>query len=188
MASETKTVATTHTGWGVFDGRVFNNNVCRSGQNDAWYYTYTYGFRTFVAGDIITGVRIRTYQGYESGPANGWSIQLTQATTRQGTAKSGSMGATTNCANCGVQTKGSSSDLWGMTAAALKTLLNNSNFGVAHHIFGYVANTLHIDGSEIVVYYTPAPGYGHEVSQVLPANIAKVSQVITANIAEVSQT
>lgn len=191
MASETKTSATTHSGVGSGDGRIYNNDVCRSGNSSSgWYYVYVYGFRTFVAGDIINGVRIRHHCGYGSGgPSQDYDIQLTNATTGQGTAKTNiNLGITANCASCSLQTHGGSSDLWGLSAAAMKTLVNNSNFGVAIQWHGFVAQQLYEDGFEIVVYYTPPPpGYGHEVSQVLSANIGDVIQVATENIGKVSQ-
>lgn len=159
MASETKTTATTQSGWGSGDARIYNNNVCRIGSLDQWYYAYTYGFRTFIAGDTITGVRIRHHCGWDSGGGQGYfDIQLTNATTRQGTAKTNiAMASTSSCANCGLQTQGDSSDLWGLSASALKTLLNNSNFGVAWYHDGVGGPSSYQDGFEITVYYTPAP-------------------------------
>lgn len=154
--TQTKTSATTHSGWGGGDARIFENNVCRSGSNNDWYYAYTYGFSTLGAGDTVTGIRIRHTVSSDGGsPANQYEIQLTNATTVQGTKKDAQTApAEGNCTNMStIKTHGGISDLWGLSAAAAKTLINNSNFGVALHIEGFGANTYYEDGFEIVVYY-----------------------------------
>ena len=82
-----------------------------------------------------------------------------------------------------------------LTAAALADIKNNDNFTLAlvEHDADY-SNTdtgdraLDISiafGTTITLDYTLVTGYGHEVTNVAAANIAKVSGVATANIAKV---
>lgn len=188
MASETKTVAASHSGWTTGDGRTYNNNVCRSKTSGTWekYYLYNFGFTALGVGNTITGINLYGKPGFHPGAGYTGNLGLCTSTTPIGTAKTSiTMSTSTTCAGCGVVNKGSSSDLWGVSAANLKSYLNAGTLGMYVDI-AYVSGIQYWDGVSFTVYYT-VPGYSNIVNERPGASISYVNEIASASIAYVNE-
>jgi hypothetical protein len=146
--------ATSHSGWTSGDGRVYNNNVCRSaaGSVTTNYIVYTFG-AALPAWAVVVGVRIYYHAGDTKGSTDGNDtyFQLTNGTTLVGNAW-GLVDIETDISACSDAISGSvgsQSSLWGCTQTELKA----SNLGVACKMTVSTSGTKYVDGINIHIFY-----------------------------------
>jgi len=157
MGSITKTNASVEGGWISGDGRIYNNDECRSapGTVTSLYYSNTYGF-SLPTGCFVSGVQLRFHVGSTKGSSENvqFQIQLVQSAVPQGTSKVFSASSDiADCAGADYFLRGGSSDKWGLSEDAITTLCKATTFGASMKSNTSHTGTLYHDGFEITVYY-----------------------------------
>jgi len=197
MASITKTLASTQSGWtgdtGSSGGKQYNDNVCRYLSSPAaigtTFYAYTYGFG-FIGDETIDGVYVQLHAGGTQGSPEIQSMYtyIINGTTKRGVARGVLLDTdVASCTGALYAQYGSSTEKWGLSQADINTYVrDSSNFGISIQNSVATQGTWWCDGFSITVYYTPA-GYGNDVNQILNSNINGVNQIASSNINQINQ-
>jgi len=200
MASITKTLATTQSGWtgdtASGGGKQYNDNICRYLSSPAGvgttFYAYTYGFG-FIGTETIDGVYVQLHAGGTQGSPEVQSMYcyIINGLTKRGVGRGALLDTdVASCSGALYAQYGSSVEKWGLTQANLNTYVrDSSNFGISIQNSVATQGTWWVDGFSITVYYTPVPtGWDYTINEVSSSNLGAVNEVLRANIAEINKT